>query len=171
MSALPTLTRVLINTARGNSKIWGVVTMPRPGTHGSVSLGPVTKMLQTRRGSVASPGDSVIDLGDRFVLGYFSSGVNDEIFRMFRTPMSGEVARVVNGKDPVTGFDRGGKPTTLGVVWFDIVQTGLAPDVDSLKRVQHRIITGFPLEVGDRLKDMKITSVTTELGITIAEAE
>jgi hypothetical protein len=171
MSALPILTRVLINTTYGNSKIWGNVTLPRAGSAGTVSFGPVSKMLQTKRGSVAKPGDTVIDLGDRFVLGYFSSGVNDDIFRMFRLPYSGEVTRATSERDPVTGFARGGSLGVVGTAWYDCTASGYFDDVEKLKRTKYRIITGFPLQPGDRLKDMTIVAVSTELGVVIAEAE
>lgn len=171
MSALPILTRVLINTSYGNSKIWGNVTLPRAGTAGTVSFGPVSKMLQTKRGSVAKPGDTVIDLGERFVLGYFSSGVNDDIFRMFRVPYSAEVSRAASDRDPVTGFARGGTLAPVGTAWYDCAPTGYLTDARELKRTKYRIITGFPLQPGDRLKDMTIVSVSSELGVTIAEAE
>jgi hypothetical protein len=48
---------------------------------------------------------------------------------------------------------------------------GYSADVQSLKRTKYRLITGAELQVGDHLDDLKITSVTVELGVTIAEAE
>jgi hypothetical protein len=171
MSALPNLTRILINTSRGNSKIYGNVSAPAPGTRGAVAFAPVEKVLQTRRGSVAQAGDTVIDLGDRFVLGYFNKTANDELFRMFRVPRAADVMRAVVGKDPVTGLERGAAPTKVGFAWFDVQQTGLTADIDMSKRSKYRVITGFELQTGDMLDGKKITSVTTELGVTIAEAE
>jgi hypothetical protein len=169
--AIVNLTRVLINTTRGNSKIWGNVTLPTPGTSGTVAFGPVAKVLLAKRGSVAYPGDTVIDLDDRYVLGYYSKSANDELFRMFRTPFAADVMRVVPGQDPVTGFDRGSKPVKVGFAWYDSMNTGYENDVNSLKRTKYRIITGFDLKVGDLLDGMKIATVAQELGVTIAEAE
>jgi hypothetical protein len=170
MNQLPQLMRVLINLSSGNSKIWGTVSAPMART-GSEAFGPPQRMLHARRGSVAQPGDTVMDLGERYVLGYFSKTANDEIFRMFILHFSADVMRAGTGKDPVTGFDRGGKPVKVGTAWFDRKSNGSSADVDSLKRTKYRIITGFPLEVGDHLDGLKITGVTTELGVTIAEAE
>lgn len=171
MSSLPNLTRVLINLSRGNAKIWGNVNLPASGTAGRVAFGPVVKTLLARRGSVAAPGDTVLDLGERFVLGYYSAGVNDEVFRMFRTQFSADVMRAGTGTDPVTGFATGSKPVKVGFAWYDVETTGTASDVDSLRRKKYRILTGFKLQVNDILNGMKVTSVTEELGITIAEAE
>lgn len=171
MSGLPILARVLINTARGNAKIWGNVSQPRGSQTGSLSFAPIAKMLQTKRGSVADPGDTVIDLGDRYVLGYYSTGVNDSIFRMYRTPFSAQVTRMLNGKDPVTGLDRTGRPTSVGLCWFDQMTQGLAADFGEHKRTRYRLITGFELQINDMVGNLKITCVTSEQGITIAEAE
>lgn len=171
MSALPNLTRVLINASRGNAKIWGNVSLPKGSSSGTESFGPAQKMLLARRGSVAQPGDTVIDLGDRFVLGYFSRSANDEIFRMYRTPFTADVMRIVNDRDPVTGFDRSGRPTKVGFASFDRKVTGMAPDFGDHKRTNYRILTGFELEVNDIIDGLKVTSVTRELGVTLAEAE
>jgi hypothetical protein len=171
MSGLPILTRILVNTTRGNSKIYGNVTQPRAGTSGALDFAQVAKMLQTQRGSVANPGDTVLDLGNRFVLGYFSDGVNDAIFRMFRTPFNAEVTRMLTGKDPVTQLDRTNRPTVIGTCWYDALWLGLGSDFGDHKRKRYRIVTGFPLQVNDVVNDMKVTSVRTEQGVTIAEAE
>jgi hypothetical protein len=171
MSALPSLTRVLINLTRGNSKIWGVVNLPKGSATGSLDFSPVAKMLLTRRGSVAEPGDTVLDLGERYVLGYFSAGVNDSLFRMFRTPHTATVTRMLTGKDPVTQLERSGRPTPLGLCSFDRTNLGMTGDFGAHKRVSYRIITGFPLEINDMLDDLKITNVRSEQGVVIAEAE
>jgi hypothetical protein len=171
MSALPSLTRVLINLTRGNSKVYGIVNLPKGSATGALDFSPVAKTLLTRRGSIAEPGDTVLDLGDRYVLGYFSTGVNDSIFRMFRTPNTGVVTRMLTGKDPVTQLDRAGRPTTVGLCSFDRSTTGMTADFGGHKRRSYRIITGFPLEINDMLGDLKITAVRSEQGVTIAEAE
>jgi hypothetical protein len=171
MSALPNLTRVLINLTRGNAKIWGNVNLPSAGSGGRIAFGPVAKTLLAKRGSVAQPGDTVLDLGDRYVLGYFSESANDQLYRMFRTPYSADVMRASAGHDPVTGFDKGSKAVKVGFAWFDVQTSGMAADVDSLKRTKYRILTGYPLQVNDVINGMKITSVSDELGIKIAEAE
>lgn len=170
MSSLPALTRILINLTQGNSKIYGIVTAPK-ATSSSESFAPPQRMLNARRGSVVTAGDTVLDLGEHFVLGAYSKTVNDEILRMYPVPFRGEVMRKVTTQDPVSGFATNGGLTTIAQIWYDQQANGTGKDVDQTTRRKYQIITGYPLQPGDLLGPRKVVSVTTELGVTIAEAE
>lgn len=170
MSALPNLTRILINLTQGNSKIYATVTAPQARATGE-SFGPSQKMMIARRGSVAAPGDTVLDLSDRYVLGYFNRTANDELFRMFLVPCQLEVRRKVRTTDAVSGFATNNGEQLVAKIWCDVQTNGSAKDVDHINRSKYRIITGYPVQVSDLVGDYKVVSVSTELGVTVAEAE
>jgi hypothetical protein len=170
MSTIPQLTRILINLSQSNSKVYGIVSSPKART-GTESFGPAQRMLHARRGSIAAPGDTVLDLGERYALGYFSKTANDEVFRMFLLHFEGDVMRKTEVQDPVSGFYANKGVTKVGHAYYDCQQNGYGSDVDKLKRNKYRIVTGFPLQPGDMLDQYKIVQVQTELGVTIAEAE
>jgi hypothetical protein len=170
MSHLSPLNRELVNLSQGNAKLWGMVSAPIART-GTEAFGPPQRMLHARRGSVAQAGDIVMDLGERYVLGFFNQTASDAIFRMYRLPFLADVRRMVTTADPVSGFPRNTGEQTVARAWYDLQPNGFGKDLDKLNRAKYRLITGFALKVGDVLDGHKVVSVSLELGVNVAEAE
>lgn len=128
-------------------------------------------MMHVPTGSVAKPGDTIKDGDNHYVLQYFNVTVKDLVFRMFLTNEHGDLTRRVTVEDTVTGFARDETEAVIGHIYYGLESRSEQPDVGKFDRSTYRIITGFPLEIGDVISGTyRITEVRRDQGVSYAKA-
>lgn len=170
MTRKSNLTRLVINITQQNSRVAAVISAPQARS-ATENFETVLRMMHAPKGSAVKPGDTIKDGDNFYVLQYFNITIKDLVFRMFLTQEHGSVTRKIVVKDAVTGYEMSEQDEVFPNVYYGLESRNDKPDVGNFDRNSYRIITGFPLEVGDKLSGIyRIASVRSDHGVYYAEA-
>lgn len=103
---------------------------------------------------------------------------NDEklyrVHRIFQVPFELSWSRAVNTTDPVTGFERtSATPQSLGTIWASVELYGRETPDQGLRVQQEirRIITGYPIRLGDMIDGSSVKRLVPVFGVWLAEIQ
>lgn len=165
------LTRIVINISKANARVAAVISAPQARS-ATENFESVIRLLQAPKGSVVAAGDTILDQGNYYALGYFNITHKDLVFRMFITPEEGKVKRRQIEQDPVTGYDRQVEGVLTEKFRFSFESRGQKQDVGDYTSLVYRLISGFPLIEGDIIlpQGLRVRNVRHDNGIYYTEA-
>ncbi|AJD82908.1 hypothetical protein PJWF_00014 [Achromobacter phage JWF] len=165
------LTRIVINKSRGNARVAATISAPQARS-ATENFESVMRLLQAPIGSVIEPGDTIFDLGNFYVVGYFNVTHKAKVFRMFITPEEGKITRRKMVKDSVTGYDQQDGQDVVESFHFAFESRSQKADVTHYSQSTFRIITGYPIIEGDIISShkLRIKNVREDNGVYYSEA-
>jgi hypothetical protein len=136
-------------------------------------------VLRVRRDEPVKAADVIIDGWDRKYLvaehdQHFVAGKRaDRVFKLFRMTDLLSWKRLETTKDPVTGQARGSSEKELGPIWCALETYGREqPDYGlRVSEDRQRIITGYPIQLNDKIHDATVRRLTSIFGIWVAEVQ
>lgn len=170
MSRPTNLTRMVINVYQDNARVPCVISAPQARS-ATEAFESVMRMMRAPRRSVCEPGDVILDRGEYYTLAFFNITERDKVFRMFHTPILGELKRREKSIHPVTGMEVDDRPSIINNrVYYNLESRNGTVSMMKFEGATYRIITSAEVRVGDFIDNYQLYAVRYDNGIYYCEA-
>lgn len=170
MSRPTNLTRTVLNIRQGNARVPCVISAPQARS-ATEAFESVMRMMRAPRRSVCEPGDIILDRGEYYTLAFFNITERDKVFRMFHTPIKGQLIRRNQTQHPVSGMPMSdGTYVADEEVYFNLESRNGTVSMAKFEGATYRLITSTEISIGDFVDRYQIYAVRYDNGIYYCEA-